>query len=112
MDILFATPQLRDLINTSRLLQKEFGAENARKVRRRLDDLHSATTLEDLRYAPGRLHELSHNRKGQLAMDLFQGKRLVFVPAHDPPPLKPDGGLDWSHVTQIRILEIVNYHKG
>jgi plasmid maintenance system killer protein len=103
---------LRDLMNDTRKLQREFGAENARRVRRRLDDLHAAAALEDLRNTPGRLHELTHNRKGQLAFDLFQGKRLVFEPAHDPPPLKPDGGLDWSRITQIRILESVNYHKG
>ena len=36
--------------------------------------------------------------------------RLLFEPAHDPLPRKPDGGLDWAGVTAIRILGVEDYH--
>jgi len=56
------------------------------------------------------MHELKSDRRGQLAVDVSKNERLVFEPADDPPPTKPDGGLDWSQVTAVRILEVVDYH--
>jgi len=110
MDLLFATPQLRDLVSDTRVLQRKYGIEAARKVRRRLDDLRAATNLQDLYRGPGRIHELVGDRKDQLAMEITGGLRLILEPAHEPMPRKVDGGLDWSGVTQIRILEIGDYH--
>ncbi len=57
-----------------------------------------------------RCHELLGNRKGELAVDLKHPYRLIFEPANDPIPRKPDGGLDWTQVTAINILEVVDYH--
>lgn len=72
----------------------------------------AASTLEDMRLIPAaRCHELSGKRAGQLAVDLDHPRRLVFRPNHDPVPTKPDGGLDWSAVTSIVIVEIVDYHR-
>jgi proteic killer suppression protein len=53
---------------------------------------------------------LTQDRKGQLAVDLVHPRRLVFEPANDPVPAKADGGVDWSKVTEIVILEVVDYH--
>ena len=50
------------------------------------------------------------DRQGQLAVDLVHPKRLVFEPDHDPLPTNAAGGLDWSQVTAIVIVEIVDYH--
>lgn len=47
---------------------------------------------------------------GQLAVDLKHPQRLIFQPDDDPVPRKADGGLDWSLVTRVMILEIVDYH--
>jgi hypothetical protein len=47
---------------------------------------------------------------GQLAVDLIHPKRLVFVPDHAPVPTKDDGGLDWTGVTRIVVVEITDYH--
>ncbi|MPN55125.1 hypothetical protein SDC9_202804 [bioreactor metagenome] len=32
------------------------------------------------------------------------------MPKHDPVPTLPSGGLDWSRVTEILILEVIDYH--
>lgn len=37
--------------------------------------------------------------------------RLIFEVANDPKPTKPDGGLDWTKTTAIRILGIEDYHE-
>ena len=77
----------------------------------RLDQLQAADTLDDLAKLPGaRCHELTADRKGQLAVDLVHPKRLIFMPDHDPTPEKPDGGLDWQKVTRAIVIEIVDYH--
>lgn len=82
----------------------------AKRLRIRLDNLQAATCIEDLRHAPGRLHELSGNRAGQFALDLEHPRRLVFVPQHNSFPLTSDGGLDWRQITAVEIIEITDYH--
>ena len=43
-------------------------------------------------------------------MDLTGNMRLVFEAANDPVPTRDDGGLDWGSVTEVRILEVGDYH--
>jgi proteic killer suppression protein len=57
-----------------------------------------------------RCEELKGNRKVQLSVRLEGGHRLIFEPADDPIPRKPDGGLDWREVRAIRILSVEDYH--
>jgi len=111
MEISFAKSKLQSLCNNDRKLQGEYGPACAKKIKRRLAELEAAECLEDLRQLPrARCHELAADRKGQLAVDVEHPKRLIFEPDHQPVPAKPDGGLDWSKVTRIRVLEIVDYH--
>lgn len=85
--------------------------QRAKLIRRRLDDLRAAQTLEVMRNLPGRCHELKGDRSGQLSVDLDGPYRLLFNPAHDPIPAKEDGGLDWTRVTAIILLGVVNTHE-
>ncbi len=110
MNILFKTSRLRKICNDDRLRVREHGQVRANKIKLRLDELLAASVLEELRHLPGRCHELTKNRKGELAVDLDHPYRLIFRVANDPVPLKKDGGLDWSNVTAIEITEIVDYH--
>ena len=57
-----------------------------------------------------RIHFLKGDRKGKFAMDMMQPHRLVFMPNHDPLPLKADGGFDLSKIIAIHITEVVDYH--
>ena len=57
-----------------------------------------------------RCHELTGARSGQLAIDLIHPYRLTFRPSHNPLPTKADGGLDWTKVTDIVVIEVVDYH--
>lgn len=69
------------------------------------------TVLSDIRNLPGpRCHELTGDREGQLSVDLDHPYRLLFEPADDPIPIKPDMGLDWTRVTAVRILEVTDTH--
>ncbi|MGD8717717.1 MAG: killer suppression protein [Candidatus Zixiibacteriota bacterium] len=110
MDIIFANKRLCGDCNDARRLVRRYGAEEAAVISRRLDDLSAARSLEDLRNLSGRLHELTGDRAGQLTLDLRGPRRLVFIPAHDPPPRRDDGGLDWTKVTAVEIIDIGDTH--
>jgi len=111
VDLLFNREHDRKACLDEKSMKKAFGERRAKPLKKRLDDLDAAITLSDMRYLPGRCHELVGDRKGQLALDLDQPYRLIFEPADDPVPTREDGGLEWTLVRVIRILEIgVDYH--
>lgn len=109
MIILFADKRLEKESSDYRLLQKRYGAQ-AKKIEQRLFDLAAAPNLDVMKTLPGRCHELTGDLKGYLALDLVHPYRLLFQIANDPIPTKPDGGLDWSLVTEVRIIKIEDYH--
>ncbi len=111
MDIIISDRKLGKICNQQSKLVKKYGSHQAKLIRRRLDELSAAETLITMRYLPqARCHELTGNRAGQLSVDLVHPERLIFIPAHNPVPSKPDGGLDWSRVTAIEILGIEDTH--
>ena len=110
MIIQFQDPKFRDECNNQRLLIKRQGPRRAKRIRQRLDDLRAVENLSVMKNLPGRCHELTGDRNGQLSLDLDHPWRLIFVPADDPPSLKDDGGIDWSNVRVVTILEIEDTH--
>ena len=111
MDILFKTDKLRRLCCDSKLARRAWSTLLAEKLRKRLDEMRDADTLDDLRRVPqSHCEELKGNRKGRLSVRLEGGCRLIFEPADDPVPRKPDGGLNWLEVQTVRILDVEDYH--
>jgi plasmid maintenance system killer protein len=100
------------LFSTEKELRKQFGPRMTRVIQRRLMQLFAAESLEDLRGAPGRLHELTGDRAGQFAMDLVHPGRLIFIPAGDDGSelRKPDGGWNWSRIARVIVIEAADYH--
>lgn len=96
--------------NETRRLVRRHNAQRAKLIRRRLDDLKAAPYLEVMRHLPGRCHELKGDCAGQLSLDLDGPYRLLFRPAYNPPPAKPDGGLDWTRVIAVIIVGVVDTH--
>ena len=111
MEINFASRKLQKACNSEKEMRARFGKPLAERLQQRLSELKAAETLEDVsRLPPARCHELSQDREGQLAVVLVQPQRLIFETDHNPVPYKPDGGLDWTQVTRIRVIEITDYH--
>jgi len=111
MEISFASSKLAKLCNSQQEMRGKLGPRCAERLQQRLEELRAAATLQDMRSLPGpRCHELTQDRKGQLAVDLVHPRQFVFEPAHDSVPTKADGGLDWSKVTEIAVLGVVDYH--
>lgn len=111
MDIIFTSQKFAKIVNDQRSLVREYGDRQAGRIRRRLDELRAADNLEDLRFLPqARCHELTGDRAGQLSVDLVHPYRLIFAPADEPPPVKRDGGLDWSRVTAVLVIGVEDTH--
>jgi plasmid maintenance system killer protein len=110
MDVFFTSERLAGLLGSERALRKEFGPENAKWILRRLDNLRFAGNLAELATLPGNLHELTGDRRGTLAINLKHGYRLLIQPADEPPPRKPDGGLDWQAVRSVVVVGVEDYH--
>lgn len=111
MEITFQTKKLHGTFESERNLRKEFVSEIAKAIMRRMAVLKAAPCLEDVSHRPPeRRHALAGDRQGQFAVDLKHPYRLIFQPAHDPLPLKDDGGIDLRRVTAIIIIEVEDYH--
>ena len=93
------------------MASRKLGAIRAKLYKARLDDLHDAESLEELRHVPGNYHELTQDRKGQWACDLDQPYRLIFVPQENPIPTNKDGKYVWIEIKGVEIIEAINYHK-
>ncbi|MHB1125183.1 MAG: type II toxin-antitoxin system RelE/ParE family toxin [Ramlibacter sp.] len=110
MRIDFLAAKDKAFFEDSRRVTKAFGAEAAKKLKSRLDDLDAAQSMEVMRHLPGHWEELRKDRAGQFSVRLHGGLRLIVRPQKDPPPTKADGGLDWSAIDSIYIIEVVDYH--
>lgn len=110
MEISYKNRKLEKQLTDPREMAKSFG-QLAIKIKMRLKNLKDADNLSIMRTIPAaRCHELTGDRKGELAVDVSGNYRMIIEPLHDPIPKKDDGGLNWEAVTKIQINEIEDYH--
>ena len=107
--MLFDDADLAETCSHERELRKKHGVVRAKKIQQRLKDLRATETLADMRFLPGRCHELHGDLAGVLSLDLDHPYRLLFRPSTDQTP-GPGGGLDWSAVTAVTVIGIVDTH--
>ena len=111
MVISFKTKKLQKLCSKGSEAIKSLGTNRGKKLKQRMMELAAAETLADIsRVPPARCHELTGNRNGQLSVDLEHPYRLLFVPANEPISERKKGGLDWTAVTKIEIIDIADTH--
>jgi proteic killer suppression protein len=110
IDISWADGKLEKHCATEKAGQRRFGANQWKIMKRRLASLRAAPTLQAMDGVPGRCHALGADRAGQFAIALWGSFRLIFLPDHDPLPLRDDGGIDRDQVTKVSITEVVDYH--
>ncbi len=65
MNISFRDKNLERCFLDERYCQKTLGARRAKLFLQRLDDLESVENLSQVRFLPGKYHELVGDRKGQ-----------------------------------------------
>jgi plasmid maintenance system killer protein len=67
VEVLFVTKRLSDTLSNGKLRIRTHGDVVAKRLALRINALHAAASLEDLRNVAGRCHELHEDRAGQLA---------------------------------------------
>lgn len=110
IDIAWANRKMAKICASDRGGSRHWGPDNWRLLKRRLASLQAAPTLADMDGVPGNCHQLTADRSGEFAINLWGPYRLVFAPAIEPLPTLDDGGIDRTAVTQIEIREVVDYH--
>lgn len=92
-------------------MRRKWGAERAKKVHLRLDQMRSAATLAELQTLPqARCHQLTGDRHEQFSLDLDGPYRLIVTIDQDPVPRLSDGGIDLDKVDRLLVLEIADTH--
>ncbi len=109
MEVQYASKDLGKTLTDDRLLRKKYG-KLSDAIKARLADLRAVETLDDMRVMPGRIEELKQYRRGQFSIRISANWRMILMPANDPVPTKPDGGIDWTAVTIVEVLEMEDYH--
>ena len=112
MYIDFKSTRLEKEFKSQKSLTRRYGPEQAKKIQLRMAELRAAQNLAEIqRTPPARCHQLTGGKRdGLLSVDLAHPYRLLFEPNHSPLPELPGGGLDWSGVTQIRIVSVEDTH--
>lgn len=110
MEIEFRTTQLAKSCADDKARLKAFGRDRAQKLKLRLTAIRAAESLQDLRQAPGRFHALKADRAGQFAASLDEPYRLIFEPVFAEGEDPAAAAMEWSRITRVRILEIIDYH--
>jgi proteic killer suppression protein len=111
LTIFFATNKLRRVMESEKELRQDYGDQLGRRIALRLIQLRALPNALTAQRAPQLdLHQLTEDRDEQLAVKLTGKMRLVFEVANDPIPRLADGGIDLAAVTEIELIEVVNYH--
>lgn len=110
MKIDFSKNKLKKQLSTATEIKKAFGV-NAKRVKSRLDDIEASPNLAVLIKIPAaNCHLLGGDRKGEWALDISANYRMIFEISNNPIPKTEDNSIDTLLVTNICILEIVDYH--
>jgi len=111
MHITFKSQKLAKTLSSEKTLKRQFKADHAAFIKRRMMVLKAAPTLASVSYLPPeRRHQLKGPSKIRFAVDLKHPYRVVFEPNHNPLPLRENGGLDLEKITAITIVAIEDYH--
>ncbi|HET8684447.1 MAG TPA: type II toxin-antitoxin system RelE/ParE family toxin [Micromonosporaceae bacterium] len=111
MRVTFTSAKLAKDCSSDRQRQRRFGAERARKLKLRLDQMQAAASIAELMTLPGaRCHQLAANRAEQFSVDLDGPYRLIFEADVSPVPRRQDGGIDCDAVDAVIVIEIIDPH--
>jgi hypothetical protein len=104
MEIAFDSKELRTICESEPAAQREYGLSVSEALRHRLADLRSASTVGDL--VAGAPHPAGGPESEYLLVQLCEGYSLAFSANHRQNPETPNGQVDWSGVSRIKLLRI------
>jgi len=96
---------LKKVITNSSKLSREYGAENAKKIIQRYNELKNIPNLEMMvKFRIGRCHLLKGNLKGKYALDLVHPFRMIIEPVFD------NENRELKSVVSVSIVKMEDYH--
>lgn len=106
MDVFFADRRFAEKCASRKTLRRWLGTERAKRLEVRLQQLRQAEDLAAMRQVTTRIHALTGDRAGLVALDLDGPYRLLIE------PIPPEGVETWSwaDVRQVLVHEVVDYH--
>ncbi len=110
MEIEFDNTKLEKSISPKNIVTT-YGYERSKTIKKRFAELKAAQNLAEMFHFSGNFHPLSGNQLGKFALHISPNFRILLRPNHQPPILKPDGGLELAQIHRVLILDIgVDYH--
>lgn len=110
MKITYRNNKIKKKLSSASEIIKAFG-KMAKKVQQRLDEIESSDNLDVLMKIPAaNCHPLKGGRKDEWALDISGNYRLIFDIDHDPVPVVDSGEIDAISITDITIIEAIDYH--
>lgn len=85
-------------------MAKKFGGVIAEFLRRRLDDIDAASSLNDLRLLPGKITLVS--KIDPVLFEIQLGSAAFLLVAPDPKVSKITESFDWSSIKSVQILGV------
>jgi len=111
MEVGFRTRQLAKVCTDHRARQRTFGAERAKKILLRLNQMTAAASLGELMTLPqARCHPRTVGSGEQFTVDLDGPYRLLFEVADEPVPELSDGGVAVDLVHRVTVIEVTDPH--
>ena len=109
MKLHFQSKKLEALVTSATKLNREFGAQCAKKVGMRISDLMAVDNFGMLSDLPGKWHPLNGDRDSEWAAEVHSGMRLVVRPVGDliDPALRH---IEYREIKEVLIINIENYH--
>lgn len=112
MKIEFQDKELRKYAQDAGYARRKMGSGRAKKFHTRISSICAADSYKDLLAAPGRFHDLSENRRGQLSCHLDEPYRLIMEPLEPMDQIIDASGVYiLSAIKGVKLIEITNYHK-
>lgn len=108
MEVYYEDAKFEKRCESDRERRRHFGHDRAIALAKRIKHFKQAETLDDIRAFGGRCEELKGDRKGQLSVRVDANYRLIFAPLEWV--TDDQGALDWTAVTEIVLVELVDYH--
>lgn len=98
MRIIYKNRRIEKMCTDASMAEKKYGINTAQTIQQRIDQILSVETIEEMcQNNLGGCHKLRGDRKGQYAMKLPNGQRLIFSVIKD--------------LVQIaEIMDITDYH--
>lgn len=107
LKIVVSSKKLTKIMQSHRLLVKEYGSDCAKRISARLDEFSQAENLSEIKSdPPPRCHRLHGKLSNKFAVDVSKNFRMIFE-GYDR---NNEISIDRSKIVTVQILEICDYH--